>query len=346
MPPDKQSFSVAWVGSAAASGFCTAISLPFPQTVATRSNEDEPTMNKPVSGDRTGRASTGRWVPEEASDLSPLAEITDLIEHMRVVVLTGAGCSTESGIPDYRGPKRENSHPEPITYQEYVGSRSVRRRYWARAMLGWPRFAAAEPNDAHRAIAELEERGVVEGVITQNVDRLHQQAGSGNVVELHGALADVRCLDCESVEPRDQLQGRLAADNPAWAEQNAELAPDGDAELPTEIPDDFTLPVCLECGGTLKPDVVFFGENVPEATVDRAWRLWSDGEALMVVGSSLTVWSGYRFVRRAAASMMPVVIVNLGPTRGDDEAWIRMQARAGEAMAELARRVGRDGPGP
>ncbi|MFB6352158.1 MAG: Sir2 family NAD-dependent protein deacetylase, partial [Bradymonadaceae bacterium] len=146
-----------------------------------------------------------RWVPERPSNLSEIDDIADLLRHMRVVVLTGAGCSTESGIPDYRGPKRDNSHPKPITYQEYVGSRAVRRRYWARATLGWQRFVEAEPNTAHRAIADLEDNGVVEGVITQNVDRLHSQAGSNRVVELHGALAYVRCLDCHHIEARSDL---------------------------------------------------------------------------------------------------------------------------------------------
>ena len=280
--------------------------------------------------------SMNRWVPDEPSDLSAIDEIADLVRHMRVVVLTGAGCSTESGIPDYRGPKRDNSHPEPITYQEFVKSEATRRRYWARAVLGWPRFTAARPNEAHRAIAELERAGVVEGVITQNVDRLHQEAGSEQVVELHGALADVRCLDCARVECRRQLQERLTDMNPGWADQNAKLAPDGDAELPSEIPEDFEVPSCRACGGMLKPDVVFFGENVPEATVDAAWNLWGDGEALLVVGSSLKVWSGYRFVKRAAETMMPVIIVNLGDTRGDEHAWIQLHARAGAAMRQLA----------
>jgi NAD-dependent SIR2 family protein deacetylase len=280
-----------------------------------------------------------RWVPNRDSDLAPIDEIVDLVRHMRMVVLTGAGCSTESGIPDYRGPKRDESHPDPITYREFVGSPAIRRRYWARATLGWQRFAAARPNEAHRAIAELERAGAVEGIITQNVDRLHGEAGSDRVVELHGALADVRCLDCGGIEARKEVQRRLEAMNPEWADQHAELAPDGDAELPSEIPEDFRVPVCERCGGTLKPDVVFFGENVPEATVESAWRLWNEGEALLVVGSSLTVWSGYRFVRRAAETMMPVVIVNLGETRGDEEAWIRMEATAGDAMRRLADRL-------
>jgi len=284
----------------------------------------------------TDHAEMRRWVPERPSNLSPLEDIVDLLRHMRVVALTGAGCSTESGIPDYRGPKRDDSHPEPITYQQYVDSRAVRRRYWARATLGWQRFVEAEPNPAHRGLATLEEAGVVEGIITQNVDRLHTRAGSRRVVELHGALADVRCLDCHTLEARGDLQTRLRSMNPGWADQHAEIAPDGDAELPTEIPDGFRVPTCLACGGPLKPDVVFFGENVPEATIQAAWQLWGDGDALLVVGSSLSVWSGYRFVKRAAESMMPVVIVNLGDTRGDEQAWIRLEARAGEAMNKLA----------
>ena len=277
-----------------------------------------------------------RWVPDDPSDLSPLDELCDLVRHMRVVVLTGAGCSTESGIPDYRGPKRDNSHPEPITYQEFVGSEATRRRYWSRAMLGWPRFKEASPNDAHRAIARLEEATIVEGVITQNVDRLHQRAGSRRVVELHGALADVRCLDCQTVIGRDALQERLGRLNPGWVDQHAELRPDGDAALPQQVPDDFQIPTCPDCDGMLKPDVVFFGENVPKPTTEAAWQLWSEGEALLVVGSSLKVWSGYRFVRKAGQSMMPVAIVNIGATRGDEHAWHKLSARAGEAMTALA----------
>jgi NAD-dependent SIR2 family protein deacetylase len=290
-------------------------------------------MSKPTS------ARTNRWVPDRESDLESLTDVADLLQHLEVTVLTGAGCSTESGIPDYRGPKREDSHPEPITYREFVRTESTRRRYWARAMLGWPRFDAAEPNDAHRALARLEDEGCTTGVITQNVDRLHQRAGSDRVVELHGALADVRCLDCGRIVPRHSLQQRLRKRNPGWADQNASLAPDGDAELPTDIPEDFRVPACRDCGGILKPDVVFFGENVPDETVDRAWKLWRRGEALLVVGSSLQVWSGYRFVRHAAETMKPVVIVNLGATRGDDEAWLRVEARAGEAMTALADRL-------
>lgn len=281
-----------------------------------------------------------RWVPDIPSDFGEIQEVVDLMRHREAVVLTGAGCSTESGIPDYRGPKREESHPEPITYQEFVDSASVRRRYWARATLGWPRFDAAAPNDAHRTIARLEDCGLVRGVITQNVDRLHREAGSERVVELHGALADVRCLDCGSIVSRDTLQRRLVESNPGWTDRHPELAPDGDVRLPSAIPDDFEIPDCRQCGGLLKPDVVFFGENVPEQTLDRAWRLWRGAELLLVVGSSLKVWSGFRFVKRAAETMMPVVIVNLGPTRGEDEAWLRVEARAGEAMTELADRLG------
>jgi len=280
-----------------------------------------------------------RWVPDQTSDLDGLDDAADLLRHLDITVLTGAGCSTESGIPDYRGPKRDDSHPEPITYREFVDARSTRRRYWARAMLGWPRFDAAEPNEAHRAIARLESAGRVTGVITQNVDRLHDRAGSEHVVELHGALADVRCLECGKLLCRRELQERMRADNPGWADQQTALAPDGDAELPDEIPPDFQIPDCRDCGGILKPDVVFFGENVPESTVDDAWELWRSGEALLVVGSSLQVWSGYRFVRRAAETMKPVVIVNLGETRGDDEAWLRVEARAGDATAALADRI-------
>ncbi len=277
-----------------------------------------------------------RFVPAEPSDLSDLSDLVALLQYMDVAVLTGAGCSTESGIPDYRGPKTRDTHPEPITYQEFVEQAESRQRYWARATVGWPRFQAAEPNAAHKALARLEGEGFVNGIITQNVDRLHQQAGSQRVIELHGALAEVACLDCGEVVSRDAVQERLLEMNPDLGGTSAPLRPDGDAHLPEGAPEGFEYPGCPACDGVLKPNVVFFGENADSDVVDEAWDLFDASEALLVVGSSLTVWSGYRFVRKAAERRMPIGMVNLGETRGDDEAWIKIEARVGEAMPRLA----------
>jgi NAD-dependent SIR2 family protein deacetylase len=275
-------------------------------------------------------------VPESVGNLEGIDALAELFAYQDVAVLTGAGCSTASGIPDYRGPKtRDNGH-EPMTYREFTRSPAKRRQYWARSMAGWPNFRSVDCNQAHRAIAELEADGAVTGVITQNVDRLHHRAGSSRIVELHGALAEVRCLECGELSGRDAMQERLAEANAEWAGRVGALRPDGDVELPDAVPQDFCVPDCRACGGTLKPDIVFFGENVADEVVTDAWSLLYDADALLVVGSSLTVWSGYRFVRKAAQRRMPIGIINIGETRGDEEAWVKVDARAGEAMRRLA----------
>lgn len=270
-------------------------------------------------------------------ELEPLHE---LLAGRRVVVLAGAGCSTESGIPDYRGPEGVRRTRRPMQYQEFIRSESARVRYWARSTIGWPRFAAARPNPAHLALARLEEGGVVRGVITQNVDGLHQEGGSRRVVELHGSLAWVRCLDCGGYVSRAEYQDRLLALNPGWLESlnggSTELAPDGDAELPAWADSSFRVAPCERCGGVLKPDVVFFGENVPAERVDEAWRLFDEGEALLVVGSSLAVYSGRRFIYRAQERGVPIGIVNLGPTRADEAAAARVEGRVGEVLPRVA----------
>ena len=272
--------------------------------------------------------------------MSELHELIETLRDLRVAVLTGAGCSTESGIPDYRGPKTRQKTRNPIQYREFMGQPETRRRYWARSAIGWPRFCQARPNPGHEAIAEMERAGVVRGVITQNVDRLHHEAGSDRVIELHGALAEVRCMECERIECRHAVQSRIEALNPGWTEQHVEAAPDGDAELPDGAPDGFEVPVCEGCSGMLKPNVVFFGESVPDPIVDTAWRLMDEADALLVVGSSLAVYSGYRFVREAVKQRMPIAILNLGSTRADDDAWVHVEAKAGEALPELARELG------
>jgi NAD-dependent deacetylase sirtuin 4 len=268
------------------------------------------------------------------------ADIGALVERLRgrsLAVLTGAGISTESGIPDYRGPKTRERAKDPMRFSEYAASGAGRGRYWVRAMVGWPSFAAARPNAGHRALVDLEARGVVHGIVTQNVDRLHHVAGSKRIVELHGALADVRCLDCGAVEPRADVQTRLSELNPHVHAAVAEmLRPDGDADLPESWIEGFRVPSCVACGGTIKPDVVFFGESVPPPKVEAAYAMVEEADALLVVGSSLTVFSGYRFVRRAAERGMPIAIVNLGETRGDPYATVRVDAPAGLVLEALA----------
>lgn len=268
-----------------------------------------------------------------------VAELVELLRGRRFVALTGAGCSTESGIPDYRGPGTAQRARNPIRYQEFLHKPLARARYWARSSVGWQRMSSAEPNAAHRALADLERAGSLVGLITQNVDRLHTRAGSRRVVELHGALEEVRCLECGGIEQRRRLQARLLELNAHWAVADAELAPDGDAEIDGARVDGFRVAPCLACGGVLKPNVVFFGENVPKPVVEQAYALLAEADVLLVVGSSLTVFSGFRFVRRADANGIPVAIVNLGDTRGDPYARVRVGARVGEVLPHLTGRL-------
>jgi NAD-dependent SIR2 family protein deacetylase len=261
--------------------------------------------------------------------------LVELLAGRRFVVLTGAGCSTESGIPDYRGQGRAGPR-NPIQHDAYLRRAEVRQRYWARATLGWVRFSGARPNPAHRALAALERAGVLNGIITQNVDRLHHAAGSRRVVELHGALADVRCLECGAVAPRAAIHERLVAENPGWLTRPFAPTPDGDADLPDEAVASFRVVACASCGGVLKPDVVFFGGSVAEATLSEAWELLAAAGALLVVGSSLAVYSGFRFARRAHELGLPVALLNDGPTRADELADVRLAARAGEVLPRLA----------
>lgn len=261
----------------------------------------------------------------------------------RLVVLTGAGCSTESGIPDYRSPGGAWTRHKPIQYGAFVRSADVRRFYWARSFRGWERFAAARPNDAHRALARLEAHGHVHQLITQNVDDLHQEAGSRAVVQLHGRNRVVICLECRSEFPRAVIQQRLTSLNQEWLDNapwkslqadEADFAPDGDAELSRDVVSEFIVPECDRCGGVLKPGVVFFGESVPPEKVRLAMDRLDESDALLVVGSSLTVWSGFRFVRRAAERSIPVAIVNIGETRGDAHASLKIEAKCGPLLRE------------
>ncbi len=273
-------------------------------------------------------------------DLSEgLDRLVALMKGKHVLALSGAGLSTESGIPDYRGPRSLQRRTRPIYYRDFVENAAARARYWVRSTVGWPRVAAALPNAGHRALAALERAGALSGVITQNVDRLHHAAGSGNVLELHGALADVVCLACGAVEARSGLQARILSSNPRWAVgvyRSASAEPDGDAHVEPPADGSFLVPACLRCGGMLKPDVTFFGENVPRERVERAFAMLDRATVLLVVGSSLAVFSGYRFVMHAAGGRKPIAIVNSGPTRGDSVASVRIDAMLGDFLPRLA----------
>ncbi len=263
-----------------------------------------------------------------------ITAVTELLGDRSWVALTGAGMSTDSGIPDYRGPT--SIRATPMQFNEFNGSAEARRRYWARSYQGWRRIGQAQPNPGHRALATLETAGLC-GVITQNVDGLHQAAGSRRVVNLHGDIGRVVCLDCERLSSRAEMQRRLGAANPDLPRpvrlEHAELRPDGDAVV--EQWRDFVLADCTECGGRLKPDVVFFGESVPRDRVEHAYALVEAADVLVVLGSSLTVMSGLRFVRHNAKRGQPVVIINRGPTRGDALATIKIDGGCSETLAVL-----------
>ena len=248
--------------------------------------------------------------------------------------------STDSGIPDYRGPEGTLRRRAPMQYREFVHDPAARRRYWARSAIGWPRMAAVRPNAAHHAVARLEAAGRLAGVLTQNVDRLHQAAGSRTVLELHGSLAEALCLSCGRRESRGAVQQRFLAANPGWPPASAASDPDGDAELSEHAAESFVVPACAHCGGILKPDVVFFGESVPRPRVDTAWSMLAGAEALLVLGSSLAVFSGFRFVDRAARDGKPVAIVNQGATRGDELATMKVDGRLADVLPRIVEALG------
>ncbi|MFC4121214.1 NAD-dependent protein deacetylase [Nonomuraea zeae] len=277
---------------------------------------------------------------------SPLAELAGLVGQGRVAVLSGAGLSTESGIPDYRGPTGRSRRAEPMTYQRFVGSAEARRRYWARSHVGWRQIGRARPNAGHRAVAELERRGLLAGIVTQNVDGLHQAAGARQVIELHGGLDRVVCLSCRERTPRAELERRLLAANPDWAASGL-INPDGDAVLTDAQVEGFQVVDCTGCGGLLKPDVVFFGENVPKPRVDECFAVVAGARALLVLGSSLMIKSGLRFVSKAAALGVPIAIVNQGPTGGDADALLTVDAPLGATLTGLTALLeARSGPEP
>ena len=280
----------------------------------------------PAAGSRAGATS--------------LDALIELMADGDVAVLSGAGLSTDSGIPDYRGVTGSLRRHTPMTYQTFTRDPRGRHRYWARSFVGWRQIRGARPNAGHRAIGDLQAAGLLGGVITQNVDGLHQAGGARDVVELHGGLDRTVCLNCGDVASRAGLDERLQEANPGFGPRVDEVNPDGDAELPDEVLDGFVMVDCLVCGdNALKPDVVFFGETVPRDRVDHCFGLVDAAASLLVLGSSLAVMSGYRFVLRAAKLGIPVAIVNAGPTRGDAKADVRLDAPLGEVLPALAARL-------
>ena len=290
--------------------------------------------------------SVNRVLPEPV-ELGTFDDLVDLVSGGGVLVLSGAGLSTESGIPDYRG-SDGTRRVQPMTFGEFKGSSEARRRYWARSYIGWQRFKAAEPNEGHHVVTDLQQAGYVGPVITQNVDGLHQAAGTAGVVELHGSLERAVCLTCGEVTTRLGLHERMTEANPGFMERFAEAAarvgsqwgeqvrPDGDIVLADGLVDSFHTPRCLVCGHeTVKPDVVFFGESVPKALVDQCFRLVEHAGAVLVLGSSLSVMSGYRFVRHAHRLGVPVAIVTRSATRGDAEATVRLHVPLGATLRRL-----------
>jgi len=256
--------------------------------------------------------------------------------HPRLLVLTGAGCSTASGIPDYRDADGAWKRTPPVQFRDFMGDVQTRRRYWARSMAGWTHFSGATPNAAHHALTALERQGHVELLVTQNVDRLHQAAGSQRTLDLHGRLDQVRCMDCGRVTARADLQAQLHERNPDWAWLRAAAAPDGDADLRARDFSGFDVPDCVQCGGVLKPDVVFYGESVPAERVETALRHLHRANGLLVVGSSLMVYSGYRFALAAAQAGIPMAAVNLGRTRADELLELKVVEYCATALARLA----------
>jgi NAD-dependent SIR2 family protein deacetylase len=283
----------------------------------------------------------GVTAPVDLETAQQCDQLAELLAAGGAVVLSGAGLSTDSGIPDYRGATGSLRRHTPMTWQDFTRDAQARHRYWARSFVGWRQIGHARPNAGHRAVAQLQEAGVVGAVITQNVDRLHQAAGARDVVELHGGLDRTVCLACGDIADRAALDVRLRAANPGFrADAGDEVNPDGDVELPEAALDGFVMVDCLACGGgPLKPDVVFFGETVPPDRVAACYDLVTSARSLLVLGSSLTVMSGFRFVLRAAKEGIPVAIVNSGPTRGDAKADVRVDAPLGVVLPDLARRL-------
>jgi len=276
--------------------------------------------------------------PKSVPDFELLTAV--VFRSTRVAVLTGAGCSTASGLGDYRDKHGKWKRPQPITGQTFLSDQAARHRYWARSSVGWPQFKSAVPNRAHHALCQLEHQGIVTGLITQNVDELHQKAGQQSVLDLHGVLSVVRCVACNTAQHRDHFQSELLNKNPWLCSLSASYAPDGDADLDTsgtlrQQLLDMHIPGCPACGNLLKPDVVFFGENVPKPRVEFAMDMLRGADVLLVAGSSLMVYSGFRFCRDAHQRKQPIIILNNGDTRADDIATVKLNADCATGLQAL-----------
>lgn len=273
----------------------------------------------------------------------PGAALLDFVErHPRLFVLTGAGISTDSGIPGYRDEQGRWQRSAPMTITAFLSGHPARQRYWARSMVGWPVADAAQPNISHRVVARLGDAGRVAGLVTQNVDGLHQRAGSRDVTELHGSIGRVVCLSCATRYPRADIQRWLSQHNPDFRDVSALPAADGDAHLESPLFDNFAVPDCERCGGVLKPDVVFFGESVPRERVEAGRQAIGLADGMLVIGSSLTVFSGYRFCLWAAERGLPIAALNLGTTRADPLLTCKISAPIGPSLAGLAASLGLD----
>ncbi|MFK8016324.1 MAG: NAD-dependent protein deacetylase [Gammaproteobacteria bacterium] len=269
-------------------------------------------------------------------DVSPQRRLRQFVaEHKKLLVLTGAGVSTRSGIPDYRDEKGDWKRSAPMQFNDFVGNAASRQRYWARSMIGWPRVKLADPNDAHRALSALERSGHIQMLVTQNVDRLHQRAGSRHVIDLHGRLDQVECLDNKHVQSRDSYQAQLMAANPSWQSMEATTAPDGDADLDDVDFGSFVVAPCVTCGNVVKPKVVFYGESIPREVTLAANAALDDADALLVIGSSLMVFSGFRFARTMSQTGRPVAMLNRGVTRADDLLDLKIEADIARTLASL-----------
>lgn len=281
---------------------------------------------------------------QPAPDIPIHAQIQQLAEfvirHQPLFVLTGAGCSTASGIPDYRDREGRWKHSQPVLFQDFMKNPMVRQRYWARSMAGWPAFSQARPNGVHQALTSLEETGFIHQLVTQNVDGLHRQAGSRRVIDLHGRLDSVVCMDCGQRSRRSDFQQRLHALNPQIPQAASRPAPDGDAHLEPEAADNFIIPSCPGCEGILKPTVVFFGEAVPKDRVTLSMGRLRESGGMLVVGSSLMVFSGYRYCRAAAEWKIPIAVVNLGKTRADPLVQLKLHADCGKVLQALSESLG------
>jgi NAD-dependent SIR2 family protein deacetylase len=286
-----------------------------------------------------GTQAAGETASNEVFDMEPDTLSSFIKAHPRLTVLSGAGVSTDSGIPDYRDDEGNWKHSQPVQFADFVSNEATRKRYWARSFAGWTRVHKARPNAAHLALARLEEARHVDCLVTQNVDNLHREAGSRNVVDLHGVLNKVRCLDCQSVVGRHEVQDQIRGLNPRWRAEVARVRPDGDVLLKKSDLADFRSPACTGCGGLLKPDVVFFGEAVPRQRVGMVLDSISRTDALLVVGSSLMVWSGFRFARKVVAAGKALAIVNRGKTRADDLATLRIRGDCATVLNRVVERL-------